>query len=150
MAIVTGFVDDFGPAELAASGLTISFTPSGPAVQDAPGGQGERVVLSSRAIDVVPALDGSFRVDLVPTDTVQPNTWYTITMRWLNGADIPIGADFPDWRLYVPTAGGSVGDLLAVPTNPIWVWTSTTPPANPTPGIWWLNPTTGDLNEWSN
>lgn len=151
MAIVTGSVDDFGPAGIsAADGVTLSFIPSGPAIQQPPQGQGSSVLLLSRKVDVIPAADRSFAVDLVPTVDVQPSSWYAISLHWLNGAGIPVGADFPDWRLYVPEEGGDLSDLMSVPANPVWVWTGTEPPTNPTPGTWWLNPETGDLNEWSN
>lgn len=143
MALVTGTLKDFGLDALAAYAPTIKFIPSGPGVNDT-------TLFASRVIEVVPAADGSFSVDLAPTEDVRPDRWYSISLGWLNGAGVPVGFDAIDWQLRVPIAGGTIPDLVNAPANPAQVWVSESAPANPTPGTWWLNPTTGDLNEWSN
>lgn len=143
MAFVTGTLTDFGLAALAAYAPEIVFTPSGPGVNDT-------TLFATRPISVTPAANGSFAVNLAPTEDIRPDRWYAISMRWLDSSGGYIGVDFPDWQLRVPSAGGKVNDLLNVPANPGQVWVSETPPTNPSPGTWWLNPTTGDLNEWSN
>lgn len=143
MAFVTGKLNDFGLDTLTAFHPEIVFTPSGPAI-------GPTVLFATRPIVAIPAADGTFSVDLSPTEDIRPDRWYAISIRWLDSAGGYIAVDFPDWQLRVPPAGGTLSDILNVPANPAQVWVFETPPANPTPGTWWLNPTTGDLNEWSN
>jgi hypothetical protein len=142
MALVTGTLSNFQLGSIAAFSPTITFTPSGPAVLTP-------YLLATKPITVVPETDGTFSLDLFE-NIGHPATWYTIRVEWLNGAGVPTGVDFIDWKLLVPPGGGALGDLIAVPSNPAMVWTSETPPTDPTPGTWWFNPTTGDINEWSN
>lgn len=143
MPVVTGVLSDFGLATLAAFNPEIVFTPSGPAIS-------ATRLLATKPIKVTPDPDGSFSLTLAPTNSMHPVTWYTISVQWLDSAGGYIGIDFPDWQLFIDNAGGNIIDLLNIPANPAQVWVSTTAPDNPTPGLWWLNPTTGDLYEWSN
>lgn len=152
MATVTGTLKDFGLAALAPYSPTLNFIPSGPARNDT-------TIFGTRTISVTPAADGSFSVDLVATDGLQTVVWYTLTISWLNSTAGYTETDFPDWKLYVPAVGGTIGGLITAPTNPALVYTSLTAPVSPTPGTWWLesNPdnindtaNTGNLYEWSN
>jgi hypothetical protein len=140
LATVTGTLTDFGLAALAAYSPQLIFTPSGPAINTTS-------LLGTRPITVTPAADGTFTVTLATTEDMQPATWYTISAQWLNSTGGYIGRDFPEWQLFVPTAGGNITALLSIPTNPAQVWVNPVAPANPTPGTWWLNPLTADLFE---
>jgi hypothetical protein len=86
------------------------------------------------------------------------DAWYTVSIQWLDAAGNYVKADFPDWYLQVPTAGGIFSSLFGKPPkNQRMVYVSLTPPTNPRPFTWWLkqNPTnqadplnTGEIYEW--
>lgn len=144
MATVTFKLTDFGLDSLAAFAPEVVFTPSGPAVNSTN-------LLATRPIVATPNTDGTGVVDLAPTDDLRPEGWYAISMRWLDASSEFIGVDFPNWRLYVPPAGGALADLIVTPWNPGLVWAGPTAPAGtPTANTMWLNTTTGDLSIWSN
>lgn len=142
MAIVTGKLTDFGLALLTPYAPELVFVPSGPAVIAG-------ALLATKPVVVIPAADGSFTVNLQPTDATQTVFWYTLTVEWLNSSGGYVGKDFPDWKLFVPTSGGTIGDLVTAPANPAMVWIGESEPPNPSVGTWWLIPSTGDLKEWS-
>jgi hypothetical protein len=146
LATVTGILTDFLNVPLAAFSPEIWFTPSGPAISNA----ANTALFSTKPIVVIPAADGTFTVNLQSTDFLQPSVWYMVSVRWLDSVGGYVGIDFIDWQLFVPTAGGAIGGIIAAPSNPAQVWVGETPPANPTPGTWWLIPSTSDLFEWSN
>lgn len=151
MAVITGTLLDFSLDALAPYSPRLIFAGSQPATA------GDRL-LSTKPFGVRVEADGSFSVDVQPTDVVTPAAYYTIRIEWLDSAGGFVGVDFVDWRLYVPSEGGAVGDLLEAPSNPGMVWVGLTPPPDPiTPGTWWLhaNPNnlydsqnTGILEEW--
>lgn len=142
MALVTGTLRNFGIESLAPYSPQIVFTPSGNAVLG-------DYLLATDPIVVTPQVSGVFEVNLAPTVDIRPDCWYTIAIQWLDAGGNYIRKDFPDWKLRVPSIGGTVTALLAVPANPAQVWVGETPPPNPVPGTWWLNPTTGELKEWN-
>lgn len=143
MAIVTGTLNDFGLDALTAYSPEIAFIPSGPAVNAVK-------LLATRTVMASPGSDGSFTVDLAPTDNLRPERWYTIRIQWLDASGGYVGADFPDWRLYVPTAGGILADLIAAPWNPALVWVGADAPTGiPTVNTFWLDIITGDLKRWA-
>jgi hypothetical protein len=153
MATVTGTLADFGLSLLTAYSPKIIFTPSGPAT--GPGAGSARFLLATRPIECIPAPDGKFSVELYPNEASIPATHYTIRIEWRdpNAFDDDrgyVGRDDPDWELVVPNLGGSIADLLKLPSNPAQTWVGDLPPDNPTPGTWWLLPSTGDIFEWSN
>lgn len=137
MALVTGFLSDFGLGDLSDHHPMFVFEPSGPAV-------GDVKVYAPRQIAVVTSTDGYFEADLQPNDVVHPATFYRVAIRWGGGRSIKL-----PWKLSVPSEGGPLADLLRVPSNPAAVWIGITEPENPSPGTWWLNPETGELQEWS-
>jgi hypothetical protein len=152
MATVTGILTDFNLQSLDSYSARIIFTASEPATL--PGR-----LLSTKEIVVIPGADGSFSVDLRPTDAITPQVFYRVRIEWLDSDGGFVGTDYIGWRLFVPSDGGPIGDLLSMPSNPSMVWEGPTPPENPTPGTWWLqvNPddpddprNTGQLYEWSN
>jgi hypothetical protein len=153
MANVTGTLTDFGLNSLSAFSPRILFIPSGPAVSGAS-------LFSDKPLIVVPAADGSFYINLQPTDALMPNVYYTVRIEWLDSSNSYVGVDAITWPLYVPSGGGSIGDLIRVPMNPALVWVDLAPPTEgtETPGSWWLqlNPddpndpaNTGDLYQWA-
>lgn len=154
MALVTGVLADFGRGALTNYAPEVWFTPSGNAVKS------PNVLYATRTIKVTPAPStGAFTADLEVNELLNPATWYEITIAWLDGDGGYVAKDFLDWQLVVPGVGGSISDLISVPSNPARVWTSLTPPPNPTPGTWWFETDPNDpenlsnpakLYEWSN
>jgi len=152
MPTVTGTLRDFKLDTLNSLSPRVIFTASEAAVTS-------NAILSTRPIVVIPNAAGGFTVELQSTDSVQPLVFYRIRVEWLESDDGYVGVDLLDWPLYVPAEGGSIGDLLGTPSNPMQVWIGLTPPPSPvTPGTWWLvsNPddvtdprNTGELFEWS-
>jgi len=152
MAVITGTLLDFSLDALAPYSPRLIFAGSQPATS------GDRL-LSTRPFMVRVEADGSFSVDVQPTDSVTPAAWYTVRVEWLDSDGGFVGVDLPDWRIFVPKEGGAIGNLIQAPSNPALVWVGLTPPPAPvTPGTWWLvsNPddvtdprNTGELFEWT-
>ena len=150
---INGTLKDFG-GNLPVSSEIIFF-PSSEAMSP-------EYLLSAKPISVIPSsITGVFSVDLFPTDTTQPATWYTIRIRSLDVTLPPVHMDFPDWKIYVPSGASPIffSSILALPSNPAMTWVSLASPPNPSPGTWWLetNPenfddpaNTGNLYEWTN
>jgi hypothetical protein len=147
MATVTGALTDFGIQPFPALQPRLIFTPSGPAVSDA------RLFATKPIIVPVASGSGIFSVDLQPTDGVRPAVHYKVTIEWLMpGVDGQPGytpADFLQWEIFVPAAGGAIQDLINAPVNPLLFWVGETPPPVPTAGQLWLKPSTGDIKKWS-
>lgn len=143
MASVTGLLKTFGLGDLAGYQPELWFDPSGPATSGA-------TVYFSQSVKATIDFDTkTFTVTLQPTTELEQDVWYTPRIRWLNAIGNYTQPDYPDWKVRVPPEGGVFGDLLTAPSNPAHVWVSETPPADPTPGTWWLVPSTGDLSEWT-
>lgn len=117
-------------------------------------------VIPTEPLTVQPATDGSFTANLESTTDMVDDAWYTVSIQWLDAGGNYVKADFPDWQLQVPTAGGSFSNLFGKPPkNTRMVYVSLTPPDNPRPFTLWLkaNPAnefdplnTWDLYEWRN
>lgn len=140
MALVTGTLVDFGldPLEDIPK---LFFRATGPGVSGI-------ALLSTKPVEVIPAANGYFEVDLVPTVEISPPVSYTIQIqRYELPSRRPRLESLP-WKLEVPTAGGFLADLLRVPSNPALTWSGEEPPANPSPGSWWYEPSSGQLSEW--
>lgn len=153
MALVTGTLSDFGLEPMTSLEPEIIFRPSDVGVVSGR-------LLATKPIRVRPFTSGYFQVELTSTDYVEPASWYTVEIRWLDFEGGYAAVDFVDWKLFVPQEGGAIGDLLESPVNPAMVYVSLTPPtAGSLPrGTWWLesNPdniddpaNTGILYEWS-
>jgi hypothetical protein len=158
MATVTGTLRNFGLANINHLDPEIIFQANRPAT----GGSGQ--IFATDPIKVTPGAGGAWTVDLEPTETLlTADVYYIVSVEWRDPANNYMRADFPDWRLYVPTAGGVFGDLLAQPNNPhmvivspvdpgtdydiktMWLQTDPDDPDTPT------NPAnTGDLYELRN
>lgn len=142
MARVTCQLTDFGYDPMTDTNPLVIFTHSTPGVAGTS-------LLSTKPLEITPARNGYAEVDLVPSAAIAPAGYYTVAMEWT--ARRPPRRrhreEFPG-RLYVPAAGGVLGDLLRVPANPGLVFKGAEPPANPSPGSWWLG-TDGVLNEFN-
>lgn len=131
MALVSGQLSDFGLQSLAAMSPTVIFSPSGS------GTLGSRL-FSSTPIRVTPAADGTFTVDLQPTDGVVPAAWYTVSIEHLNDGGRYTHYDVLGYKLFVPISGGELGDLPDAPLSPATVLVSLDPPPAGYVG-WYLN-----------
>jgi hypothetical protein len=155
MTTVTGKLLDAGLASINGLNPVLIFQVNKPAITDS----GTFIVTDP--IEVTPASDGTFSVNLSNTDTLLTNdVYYTMSAEW-RAPDLNYArADYPDWKVYVPTGGGNLADLIKQPANRSMVIKS---PTNPGPyfgkGAMWLqidpadpdnplNPgNTGDLYE---
>lgn len=159
MAAVTGSLRNFGLANIAHLNPEIAFIPNKPAT-----GTGGKI-FATEPIKVTPnPIDSTFSVALEPTETLlTADVWYEVQVRWFDPAGNYVKADFPDWKIFVPTAGGVFGDLVGQKLNPSFVITSpVAPPEIYGLAAMWLqldpadpnNPTnpanTGDLYELRN
>jgi hypothetical protein len=141
MATVTGTLSDFGYASLAPYQPVVTFTPTGPGVQ---GGR----LLAAKPVSLSPgAGTGYFEVDLAPTEGIVPETWYQISISWLDTNAGWIEKNFVGTKLEVPELGGPIGYLVkSPPTPPPFVaWQPTAPDPWPI-GLVWVNSITGDVN----
>jgi hypothetical protein len=153
MPNVTGNLTDVGGGHLVGKIPEIHFTLNAPNSKAG-------VMLPTEPVTVAPASDGSFTVPLQSTTDMLDDAWYTLSIQWLDAGGNYVKADFPDWALQVPTAGGVFSDLFGKPpTNQRMVYVSLTPPDDPRPFTLWLeqDPTdpdnplnTGVLSEWRN
>lgn len=131
MVLVYGTLSDFGLQSLAAGSPRVVFTPSG-------AGTLGRRLFSSDPVVAYPATDGSFTVDLQPTDGIVPEVWYTVSIEHLKQGGQFTHYDVLGYRLFVPIIGGELGNLPEAPLSPSTVLVSLDPPP---PGYkgWYLN-----------
>lgn len=139
-AKITGQLTDFGLDPLTAHDPLLIFKHVRPGVAGT-------AILSTKPVEIRPLYNGYFEADLVPAAAIAPAGYYTVTIEWT----APPGRkrhreQFPA-RLYVPSEGGVLADILRVPPNPALVWTGEEPPRDPSPGSWWQTPA-GDIFEW--
>lgn len=145
MSTVTGTLTDCGLGHLAGKQPQLVFTLSDPATSAS-------ALYATDPVIVTPASDGTWSAALAPTDTMQQVRYYTLSVRWLDVAGNFILVDIPDWQIFVPTAGGTITDIVQNYTaNPLMVIYQPTQP-DPWPiGFVWLDTsvnttTSGDLN----
>lgn len=121
MVSVNGELNDFGLRTLADKEPAVIFTPSGP-------GTLGRTLFSSDPIVVYPDEDGTFTVDLQPTDGVVPEVWYTVSISHLKAGGRFTHYDVLGYKLFVPITGGALGDMPDAPLSPSTVLVSLDPP----------------------
>lgn len=153
MPNVTGNLTDVGGGHLVGKIPEIHFTLNAP---NAKAG----VMLPTEPKTVQPGTDGSFTVNLQSTVDMMFDAWYTLSIQWLDGAGNYVKADFPDWKIEVPTGGGSFSDLFGKPPqNTAMIYVSLSAPEKPQKWMFWLkdDPTdpdnplnTGKLHQWRN
>lgn len=94
--------------------------------------------------------NGVATVELVATLDTDPETRYHLRAEWLraddSGQQIPSG--WSEWEFIAQVGGGDVAGMGAFLRN---VWFSTFPPPEfaQRDGIYWINPDTWDLKDWS-
>lgn len=138
MAIVTGSLRTFFKSDLSGRAPFVRFIPSRVRAQN-------NLVFSSAHKDV-PAEDatGYFSFDLEET---VGGSYYTMQLWYLDAAANYISVDYPDFKVYVPAAGGEIGDLLDTPLVAGEVWISpggSEPPGSKSDDLL-FDPTTNDL-----
>lgn len=153
MPAVTGNLTDVGGGHLVGKVPEIHFFLNAPNTKAG-------VVLPTEKLTVQPATDGSFTANLQATTDMLDDAWYTVSIQWLDSAGNYVKADFPDWKLQVPTSGGVFSNLFGKPPqNGRMVYVSLTAPDKPQPYALWLqaNPNndmdpanTWNLYEWRN
>jgi hypothetical protein len=144
VAIVYGNLSDINEQPLLAYQPQIVFTPTTPAV-GSPG-----AIYATRPITIdVDTVDGTFQVNLAPTDLLRPSVEYRISLRWLDADGGYQATDFLPWALTVPEDGGFIGDLLTEPANPVFWWVDTVAPTHPVPSLMWFDPVSGNVYKWS-
>lgn len=131
MAVVTGTLYDIGGGHLAGKSPELVFTLNSTAATA--GG----VYVTEPSI-ITPAGDGSFTANLPSTDLMRDDNFYSLSIRWLGPAGDSSRIDFPDWKIRVPTGGGTLGDLRGNGSNPSMVYVSLTAPEDPRPFMLWL------------
>lgn len=145
MAQVTGKINHFGLQMIQGRELRLRFVPSNGAV-------GNQIILADDwIVEVTPAPDGAFGVNLAATDHLRPRgTHYKIEALWFNpaidGGDHPVVDELP-FQLHVPAGGGEIGDLLRTPHDNTTVIVGDEPLA-PVKGMWWVDES-GNLWEWN-
>jgi len=143
MPLVNGTLTDFGLDPLLYESPALLFRAS------STGLAGLNILSARKAVEVVPAANGFFEVDLVSTTLIAPETThYTVEIRYRDQDTRMMVSELLPWKLLVPPEGGALGDLLRVPANPGLVWTGTQPPILASAGTWWIDPDTGDLSEF--
>lgn len=141
MPKITGQITDFGFSALPGHRLRLVFKHSAPGLAGA-------AIMTTRPVVVTPASNGYFEANLVSTDAIAPAGFYTVAMEWIEPPSRKTYRETFPGKLYVPSAGGVLADILRIPANPALVWTGEEPPANPSPGSWWQKPS-GDVYEWA-
>jgi len=151
MATYTFRLADFGMQPLTALNPRMVFTPDQPAFSG-------DAVLVTRRVEAVINPDGTGSVELVPSISTTPNVRYSMRIEWRDpnafgddrgyrGMDLMSG-------IIAPLGGGPITDTDGVALSQFWV--GPPDPANPALplgiepdiGMWWLDTTTGNLNEW--
>jgi hypothetical protein len=152
MAVVTGTLYDIGGGHLAGKFPELVFTLNDTAVTA--GG----VYVTEPSV-ITPGGDGSFTANLPATELMRDDNYYKLHIQWLDTAGNSNRIDFPDWKIRVPTGGGTIGDLRGPGSNLSMVYVSLTPPEHPVPFMLWLeqNPddpedpaNSGNLYRWEN
>lgn len=110
MADVPGKLLDIGLAPLAALRPLLTFTPRNSSGDGASIGDG--LLFASRPVTVTPAADGSFVAKLAPTLGLRPDTWYELSVSWLEPSQGFADAALPGFKLRVPDEGGPLSELL--------------------------------------
>lgn len=147
MPVVTGKLTDFGLDTMPGLDPQVVFTYTDPAGHPT-AGVSRSNVLAARPVVQAPLLNGYFAAELVDTASISPAGYYSVSLEYRDDLTRVRQRDVLPGRLYVPTGGGVLADLLRVPANPALVWVGAEPPANPSPGSWWME-TDGKVQEYT-
>lgn len=146
MAQVTGKLLHLGLQPIKGKQLVLRFHISSAAVGN------QTMIPRDWVVEVMPSeIDGAFSVDLAATDNLRPtDVHYWMEALWFNptirDGDIPITSEL-HFKLYVPSSGGEIGDLLRTQRDAGLVWTGDRP-LGATSGMRWVDET-GRLWEYN-
>lgn len=146
MPTITGTLSDIGLEPLTGLSPVLRFTPSSPAVDR------EGRVFASKPVEVTPAPNGAFSVDLASTEGLSPvGAHWQVQVGWRNPTADGTGfspTDALSHKLFVPTGGGRIGDLVAAhnPFGFVYVDESV-PNESERSAQFQFDPVTGDLYE---
>lgn len=132
MALVSGYARDIVDLPLP-PGSWLLFTPHAPATM------GTRLI-SGKPVEVTPAANGWFEVNLPPTRLTSPPMKFTVSIVYSTFEQMDLIAG-----LEVPEVGGSIANLSAASTELV-IW-SPTQPLNMTVGQVWIDTITGDVKQ---
>lgn len=143
MAVVTGTLKTFGMESLAGKQPLIVFEANKAAT--GPGGE----LFATDPVRVTPATDGTFSARLQPTENlITADVHYRMWIEYLDSANNYVRIDNPDWVLRVPTAGGTLSDLLKLPkvSSGLVITAPTAPPVWLGLGAMWLQSDPNDMD----
>lgn len=165
MPDLTGNIRDIAGASMVGKQVELIFTLNAPNVVRSGAWAGR--VVPTEPVSVIPDGTGDFTVTLTDTTTLLNEGWYTLSIEWLRpGTPEKPGfgpIDFPDWRILMPSSGGTIQDLITDSqgrpggSNGAFIWVGLTAPINPRPFTYWIqsNPddatalnNTGDIKQW--
>lgn len=154
MAVITGTLMDVGGGHLIGKHPELMFELNVSTTAKS------NEIYATEPARATPDADGKWTANLAPTTLMTAkDAHYKVSIRWQDSSNNITRMDFPDLKLTVPPAGGSIGNLMGPITNPMIVYVSLTPPPQPFPFTLWLqqdpeNPgateSTGNLYEWRN
>jgi hypothetical protein len=116
MAIVTGTLADFGRANLITLNPELLFYPEDTTTS------GSMLLMADKPVSAVIDNAGNWTANLEPTENMSPRRYYKLRIRCRDTSGEFVYADFPDWKLYVPSGGGEITSLLDTPLDTGWVW----------------------------
>lgn len=108
MAPVSGNVKDALGITMGNRQILLVFTPNQMMIQASSTTPG--TIHPPAEIKVTPEPNGDFVADLVATTVMLPDCWYTLRAEWVDGHGPD--RDFPGWRIRVPSAGGTLDQLI--------------------------------------
>lgn len=157
MAVVTGNLKDIGGVAMANRNGVVKFTLNAGNITASGGG-----LRPDSTQTVTPTSDGTFSMNLEPTDSMLRDAWYNVRVEWLDSVGNLI--TYMEFQIKVPSGGGVLSDLIDLEgsgggggggANPLIWWVGLTAP--PSRRYLWLhtNPdnsddpaNTGDVRQW--
>lgn len=116
MVMVTGNVADFTGDSMNGYRPVVRFIPGGTVMV------GSTIHIPD-IVEVHPDADGSFRVDLIPSDAMSPEKPYALEVEWYDSDnESKERRTFEGLELRVPAAGGSIGAFSNLPISPSTVY----------------------------
>lgn len=104
---------------------------------------------AARRMPIPVASDGTFEVDLIASIDLVPPVIYTLECDWftvaVSGQEILAGR--ARWTFTAQIGGGPIATMPDSKLTRVW-YATTQPPVNRS-GIYWIHPTTGDVQVWS-
>lgn len=113
MPVYTGSLESFGLESIYDLNPEIVFEANKPAV----GVFGQ--LFATEPIIANPIENGFWTVTLQNTSVlITDDVYYKMTVRWRDPANNYMRVDFPDWKLYTDSVGGTFDQAVQHPTNP--------------------------------